>query len=160
MAALFAIFIAGALHAQALPEGVRLGMSADELKAALPSAQAVARPQRLSGGLVGSLRGAPALVAGLPLEPTFYFAGGQLRRVEFAASAQAEADAGARAFSEIVQWGRSAFGPELASGDPGSQYAAWVQGRTDVYAQRIQNPQHASVRLVYALRERKDDSQL
>lgn len=146
--------------AQALPPGVRLGMSADELHGALPGVERVQRPQRLAGGLAGSWRGAPASWAGLSFEPVFFFAGGQLRRVEWVAATSSEADLGAAAFAEIVAWGRQSFGPELASNDPGSAYAAWNQGDCDVYAQRISDPRHASVRLVYKARLLKDASEL
>jgi len=137
-----------------------MGMTVDELRAALPSVEHVARPQRLSGGLAGTWRGAAALVAGLPLAPTFYFAGARLQRVEFAGSAASAPDLGAEAFSELVSWGRGAFGRELASNDGASQYAAWSQTDLDVYAQRIGDVHRASVRIVYAARERKDDSAL
>ncbi|MDM0114110.1 hypothetical protein QTI66_18295 [Variovorax sp. J22R133] len=158
--ALFLSFAAVLAHAQSLPEGVHMGMTVDELRAAVPSAERVPRPQRLSGGLAGTWRGAPAVVGGLPLAPTFYFAGARLQRVEFSASATSEPDLGAQAFNEIVSWGRGSFGQELASTDGASQYAAWSQGGVDVYAQRMGDPRHAAVRIVYAARERKDDSTL
>jgi hypothetical protein len=151
---------AGALHAQALPPGVRLGMSAEELQAALPAAERVQRPQRLTGGLVGSWRAAPVEMAGLVFEPTFFFAASELRRVEFVALAQTTPDSGAAAFGQLVQWGRGVFGTELASRDPGSAYAAWTSGDTDVYVQQVSDPRRASVRLVYKARQLKDGSEL
>ncbi|WP_295977029.1 hypothetical protein [uncultured Variovorax sp.] len=155
------LLAAGAVHAQALPPGVRLGMSAEELKAAVPAAERVQRPQRLGGGLVGSWRAAPVEMAGLLFEPTFFFAGSQLRRVEYVASAQAAPDAGAAAFAALVQWGRSMFGNELSSRDPGSAYAAWVSNDTDVYVQQHSgDPGRASVRLVYKARQLRDGSEL
>lgn len=149
-----------AVQAQALPPGVRLGMSADELRAALPSAERVARPQRLAGGLLGSWHGAPQALAGLVFEPTFFFADAQLRRVEYAASAQGLPDGGGAAFAELLQWGRGAFGAELAANDPGSAYAAWSSGEMDVYVQRVGDPRRASVRLVYKQRQLRDGSEL
>jgi hypothetical protein len=155
-----AIFAAGTLHAQALPPGVRLGMTADELQAALPAAERVQRPQRLAGGLLGSWRAAPVEMVGLSFEPTFYFAASELRRVEFVATAQAVPDSGAAAFGQLVQWGRGAFGNELASRDPGSAYAAWTSGDADVYVQQVSDPRRASVRLVYKARQLRDGSEL
>jgi len=149
-----------AVHAQALPEGVRLGMSAAELQAALPGLERVARPQRLAGGLSGSWRSNPMVFAGLSFEPVYFFAADQLRRVEWSAATDSQPDLGAAAFAEIVAWGRGSFGPELGSNDPGSAYAAWVQGDVDVYAQRMSDPRHASVRLVYKLRQVRDGSEL
>lgn len=159
-AALAALCAAGALHAQTLPPGVRLGMTSEELQAAVPALEHVQRPQRLSGGLLGSWRGAPSSMAGLVFEPTFFFADAQLRRVEYLASAQAAPDGGAAAFAQLVQWGRGAFGSELASNDPGSAYAAWVSNDTDVYLQRVSDPRRASVRLVYKARQLRDGSEL
>ena len=155
-----AIFATGALHAQALPPGVRLGMTADELQAALPAAQRVQRPQRLTGGLLGSWRSAPVEMVGLSFEPTFFFAASELRRVEFVATAQAVPDSGAAAFGQLVQWGRGVFGNELASRDPGSAYAAWTSGDADVYVQQVGDPRRASVRLVYKVRQLRDGSEL
>jgi hypothetical protein len=155
-----AVLVAGALHAQALPPGVHLGMSAEELQAALPAAERVQRPQRLSGGLVGNWRAAPVEMAGLLFEPTFFFAASELRRVEYVAAAQSTPDSGASAFAALVQWGRGAFGTELASRDPGSAYAAWVSSDTDVYVQQVSDPRRASVRLVYKARQLRDGSEL
>ena len=151
---------AGVAQAQALPFGVRLGMRAEELQAALPGLERVQRPQRLAGGLAGLWHGAPAPIAGLLFEPVYYLAGGQLRRVEWVAAAEAAPDLGAAAFAELVAWGRGQFGPELASHDMGSAYAAWVQGDIDVYAQHVSSARGASVRLVYKARQLKDASEL
>lgn len=160
-AVLVGFMIAGAAHAQGLPPGVRLGMSADALQAALP-VERVARPQRLAGGLAGSWRTAPTEMAGLPFEPTFFFAGGELKRVEYRAVADdpAQAPQLAAAFAELVRWGRAQFGNELGSSDPGSAYAAWSQGDTDIYAQHTVDARRATVRLVYKASQRKDGSAL
>ena len=155
-----ALLISGAVSAQSLPPGVQLGMSPAELQAALPDAQRVARPQRLAGGLAGTFRGASTAIAGLDFEPTFYFAGPQLRRVEWAAAADAQPERGAAAFDELVAWGRGRFGNELASRDPGNRYAAWIAGDTDVYAQLVESGRGASVRLVYKARQLRDASEL
>ncbi|WP_369654839.1 hypothetical protein [Variovorax sp. V213] len=155
-----AVFAAQALHAQALPPGVRLGMTSDELQAAMPAVHRVQRPQRLAGGLLGSWQAAPVSVAGLAFEPTFFFAGSQLRRVEFVASAQALPDGGAAAFAELVRWGRGAFGSELASNDPGTAYAAWTSEAADVYLQHVRDVRRASLRLVYKARQVRDGSEL
>lgn len=149
-----------ALRAQELPSGVRAGMSAEELNAALPGLERVLRPSRLAGGLAGSWRAPPKLIGGLAFEPVFYFAGDQLRRIEWTAAAEAQPDQGAAAYGALVDWGRQSFGPELGSNDPGSAYAAWVDGDWDVYAQRSADARRASVRLVYKARQLKDGSEL
>ncbi|MGJ7580124.1 hypothetical protein ACSFA3_08070 [Variovorax sp. RHLX14] len=158
---LFACGSGGALQAQELPPGVALGMTPEALRAAVPTVERVARPVRIAGGLTGSWHGQPEFISGLPFEPTFYFSGGELRRVEWVGLPEAEGDRGVAAYAELLVWGRSRFGAELASRDPGSELASWVAGDTDVYAQRIDDPRCTpSVRLVYKLRRLRDASQL
>jgi hypothetical protein len=49
----------------------------------------------------------------------------------------------------------------MASRDPGSQLASWVDGDADIYAQRTDAGRRpAGVRLVYKVRQLKDGSQL
>jgi len=149
-----------AAHAQALPPGVHLGMTAQELQAALPSAEPVSRPQRLSGGLVGSWRGELAPIAGLMFKPTFYFADARLKRVEYDASAQGLPDGGEAAFSSLLQWGRGVYGNELAALDPGSTYVSWSSGELDVVLQRTGDAHRANLRLIYKQRQLRDASEL
>ncbi|MEJ8811500.1 hypothetical protein WKW77_10525 [Variovorax ureilyticus] len=149
-----------AAHAQALPPGVHLGMTAQELQAALPTAEPVSRPQRLSGGLLGSWRGEPAPIDGLMFKPTYYFAGGELRRIEYDASTQGLPDGGETAFSTLLKWGRSEFGNELAALDPGSTYVSWSSGELDVILQRTGDARRANLRLIYKQRQLRDASEL
>eukprot|EP01030_Chromulinospumella_sphaerica_P000963 gene963-945_t len=111
-------------------------MGVDALRQALPGIAHVPRPQRLSGGLVGQWRLAPVVVAGLEGAQTFFFAGRELRRVEFVADASELADSGAAAYGELLQFGRASYGPETAANDPSGSYAAWTRGDLEVYAQR------------------------
>ena len=158
----FVWFLAPAPQAQELPPGVALGMTPDALRAALPDVERVVRPLRLAGGLAGTWRGPSALVGEVPFEPTFYFAGAALRRVEWVALLpQDDADRGAAVYAGLVEWGRARFGTEMASRDPGSQLASWVDGDADIYAQRTDDGRRpAGVRLVYKVRQLKDGSQL
>ncbi len=144
---------------QPLPDGVELGMGVDALRQALPGIAHVPRPQRLSGGLVGQWRLAPVVIAGLEGTQTFFFAGRELRRVEFVADASALADAGAAAYGELLQFGRSSYGSETAANDPSGSYAAWTRGDLEVYAQRVPAPR-ATVRWVVKRSEGKDASEL
>lgn len=143
--------------AQELPAGVELGMSADALRAAVSDVVRVARPQRLAGGVVGTWH-APAvrLVDALDFEPVFFFGGGRLVRVEHVAAGIDAPDRGEAAFAALRDWGRSRFGAELATRDPGSEIAAWVDGDTDVYVQRTVDARGATVRLVHKARVVKD----
>lgn len=145
-----------AAHARELPGGVQLGMSAQQLKQAVPALQPARHPARLAGGLVGSWSGAAIEVEGLALAPTFYMAEGQLRRIEYLAGP----DAGPQAFDALLRWGRAAFGPEAASEGPEGQYAAWSDDALDVYLQRTGGSQPAQVRLVVKQRVVKDGGEL
>lgn len=160
MGFLSVVLIAPVAQAQALPAGVHFGMTINELQAVQPEVQRVTKPQHLAGGLTGNWHGAPVVVAGLPFDLTFFFADSQLRRVEFLASTEPRTHLNATAFDALVAWGRSTFGPELGSSDPGGKYAAWVSGDVDVYAQSAIGPHQASVRLVYKEQQRKDGQSL
>jgi len=116
----------------------------------------VARPARLAGGLVGSWSGPEIDIEGLALTPTFFFAETQLRRVEYVAVSGASAGA----YDVLLAWGRSQWGPELASQSPEGNYAAWTDGDMDAYLQQTGTPQHAQVRLVIKRRVMKDGSEL
>ena len=144
---------------QPLPAGVELGMGADALREAVPSAARVPRPQRLAGGLAGLWRLEPVVIAGLSGAQTFFFSGRELRRVEFVADASDLADGGAAAFGALLAFGRSTYGPETAANDPSGSYAAWTQGGLEVYAQRVPAPR-ATVRWVIKQSEGKDASEL
>eukprot|EP01037_Dinobryon_pediforme_P012575 gene12575-12665_t len=144
---------------QPLPAGVELGMGADALREAVPSAARVPRPQRLAGGLAGLWRLEPVVIAGLSGAQTFFFGGRELRRVEFVADASDLADGGAAAFGALLAFGRSTYGPETAANDPSGSYAAWTQGGLEVYAQRVPAPR-ATVRWVIKQSEGKDASEL
>lgn len=146
------------LQAQSLPEGVRWGMSAPELQQVLPSAQRVARPQRLAGGLRGSWQ-APADLMGAPGQQTFFFQGEQLQRVEFFVDAREQPDNGTSVYERILSWGRKAYGAERSARDPQNRYATWTLDDTEIYAQHVSAPQ-ASVRLVYKVRQLRDAKEL
>jgi len=144
---------------QPLPAGVELGMGADALREAVPSAARVPRPQRLAGGLAGLWRLEPVVIAGLSGAQTFFFGGRELRRVEFVADASDVADGGAAAFGALLAFGRSTYGPETAANDPSGTYAAWTSGGLELYAQRVPAPR-ATVRWVIKQSEGKDASEL
>ena len=145
--------------AQGLPPGVRLGIGVDELRRALPTLEAVRRPQRLAGGLAGSWQLDDARVAGLAGAQTFFFAAGALRRVEFVAGAQASPDEGAAAFDAVVAWGRGLYGAERPAQDAFSRYAAWSAPEADVYV-RLSMPPRAGLQLVFSARPARDDGTL
>jgi hypothetical protein len=146
-----------ASHAQELPAGVTLGMPADELRHVLPELEKVRRPQRMTGGLVGTWRSPPIQMLGLEGRETFFFAQARLTRVEFVGSTADGAD-NSNAFDRIVAWGRTHYGQEIAANDAGASYAEWSVGDMEVYAQYA--AAKAEVRLIYKLRPERDASQL
>lgn len=159
LAAALLIGVAGAaddVGAQELPFGVQLGMTTEALRAAVPEATRVARPQRLAGGVTGGWHAPPVRIDTLDFEPVFFFGGGRLVRVEYVAAGIDAADRAEAAFVALRDWGRERFGAELATRDPGSEIAAWVDGDTDVYAQRTSDARGATVRLVHKARVLKD----
>jgi len=139
-----------AAQAQALPAGVHLGMTAQQLRQVVPGLHPVPRPARLAGGLVGRWAGPAIQVAGVALTPTFFFAKGRLARVEYVASAPPPG-----AYDKLLAWGRRKWGPELAQRSPEGTYASWARDEVDAYLQ-----QASQVRLVIKQRMVKDASEL
>lgn len=154
MAAVCTVLLPAAAHAQNLPGGAQLGMTAQQLREAVPALESVARPAHMSGGLAGNWRGPAVEVAGVRLVPTFFFADAQLRRVEYVASPAAGA------FGALLAWGRATWGTELASQEREGAYATWARGDVDAYLQQTHAPQHMQVRLVIRRSALKDASEL
>ncbi len=144
------------LHAQDLPAGVALGMTVQQLKQAVAGLAPVPRPARLAGGLVGSWVGPPLQLAGVDLTPTYFFAQGQLRRVDYLAADRQSATA----FDALLAWARAAWGQELASQAPEGAYASWTQGELDAYLQQTSVAGRPQVRLVIKRRVLKDAGEL
>jgi hypothetical protein len=143
-------------HAQALPDAVQLGMTPQQLRQAVPALQPVHRPVRLAGGLVGSWTGPPAALAGVAVAPTYFFADGELRRIEYLAPA----DADGHAYEALLSWGRRTWGPELASQGPEGAYATWNSDAMEVYLQRTGDARRPQLRLVIKATAGKDASEL
>ena len=139
-------------RAQALPGGAALGMSVPQLQQVEPALKRVPRPARLAGGLVGSWSADTVEVAGVALTPTFFFAEGELRRVEYLAR-----DGGPAAFDALLGWARGAWGAELASTAPEGAYASWDRDDMQVYLQLAGT---TLVRLVVKRQVEKDASEL
>lgn len=144
-----------AAHAQSLPGGFTLGMTVPQLQQAEPALRRVPHPARLAGGLVGSWSGHAIDVAGVALTPTFFFAEGQLRRVEYLAR-----DGGPAAFAALLAWARGMWGEELAANAPEGAYASWEREDTQVYLQRAGAARGEQVRLVTKQRVLKDAGEL
>lgn len=140
------------VHAQALPGGAQLGMNVPQLQQAVPGLKPVPHPVRMTGGLVGSWSAPAVDVAGAQLTPTFFFAAGELQRIEYLA-----AD-GTGVFDTLLGWGRTTWGQELASQSPEGSYATWSAPDLDAYLQQTTSPQR--VRLVVKRRVAKDASEL
>jgi hypothetical protein len=153
--ACFAALLASA-HAQQLPEAVQLGMTPQQLQQAVPGLKPVHRAVHLAGGLAGNWTGPPAALAGVPMAPTYFFADGELRRIEYLAPP----DVDAHAYDALLSWGRTAWGPELASQGPEGAYATWSSDALDVYLQRTSDARGTQLRLVIKQRVGKDAGEL
>ena len=139
-----------------MPGGASLGMSADQLQQSVRSARRVPHPTRLGGGLVGSWSAAPIDLCGVTLAPTFFFADGELRRVEYLAT-----DAAPSAFDALRRCGRAQWGAELATQDPNAAFASWATADTDIYLQQsTAAQQRPTLRLVMKRRALKDADEL
>lgn len=130
-------------------------MNVQQLRKAVPALKALRRPVRLAGGLVARWSGPAAAIAGVTLVPTYFFAGGELRRVEYLAT-----NAGASAFAALLHWGRASWGVELATQDPGAASASWSTDDMDIYLQHASGAQVPRLRLVVKRRALKDASEL
>lgn len=142
-------------QAQPVPGGVELGMTLPQVRQAQPALKRVPHPARLAGGLVGSWSAHALDVAGVELEPTFFFADGQLQRVEYLAR-----DGGPAAFEALRAWARGTWGADQGANDPESAYAYWASGDIDAYLQLANTAHGAQVRLVVKQRVLKDASEL
>lgn len=155
LATAWVVIASATTDARSLPGGAALRMTVPELQQAQPDLKRVPHPARLAGGLVGSWSAGAIDVAGVPLTPTFYFADGQLERVEYLAR-----EGGPAAFPALLAWARQAWGAELSAADPGGEYASWATEDMDAYLQQASTPSGAQVRLVVKRRVLKDASEL
>jgi hypothetical protein len=154
----FAIAVCAVCAAAAqpvLPGSAQIGMTAEQLREAVPALKRVARPQRMTGGLVGSWSGPATDIAGVSFTPTYYFSGDVLQRIEYVAS---PGDA-AKAFDAVRAWGRANWSSELASQSPEGDYAAWSAQDMNVYLQMTASAR-PGLRLVLKRRVDKDPSEL
>ena len=156
IASLSLVLLATTAHAQALPGGAQLGMTAQALREVVPSLQRVRRPVHMAGGLTGSWRGPVVDIAGVPFAPTFFFAEGELKRVEYLADDRAPANG----YESLLAWGRYTWGPELASQGSEASYATWTSGQVQAYLQQAGGAQRAQLRLVVKLLAARDASEL
>lgn len=148
-ATLAALLVASPVRAQALPGGVQLGMTPEQLQQAVPTLRAERGAPRVPRGLAAAGSATGIDLAGVPLTASFAMADGQLQRIEYSAAPAA--------YDTLLQWGRTTFGPEMASGGPEGQYASWSSEALDAYLQRSGGSQ---VRLVVKRRVVKDASEL
>src|SRR6478609_7145632 len=154
--AIVALLLSAISHAQSLPDGVELGMTVAQLQQAVGTLKPVPHPIRMAGGLIGSWTSQPVAIAGVEVAPTYFFAGGQLRRVEYLASSPVDE----MSYDAVLAWARGQWGAELSSQSPEGAYATWAQGEVDVYLQRVGSTQPGQLRLVIKRRVLKNASEL
>ena len=149
------LMIAAPTFAEDMPGGAQLGMSADQLAQSVPSLTKVRRPVRMTGGLVGSWSGSSTEIGGVRMTPTYFFAEGELRRIEyFYESSHTSAD-----FDALVAWGRGRWGQEVTSYGPRTTYASWAKDDVDAMIQQTEGSP-GQLRFIVKERVLKDASQL
>lgn len=145
-----------------VPPGVHLGMSASELREAVPGLQPVRRPQTVAGA-VGRWRVADVQQADLVFDETFFFAEQTLQRVELVLQPGSSAQPD-EVFAHLVASLRASYGPELplhgglSSVEAGS--ASWIHDEMDILALQSGSASQTRVRLIYKARVLKDASEL
>ena len=145
-----------------------LGMSPDQVAAALPGAQPVRSPRRLPSGALGSLRVPDALCEGAHFEQTLFFAHQKLARMDFVllntTSGPGAEEALAKAQAALLQSLRAKLGPELAAfgAVPGAvaDSASWAGADAEVMLFRSGRPGHPSLRVVIRQRQLVDAGEL
>lgn len=153
------------VSAQALiPPGVRLGMSAGQLREAVPGLHAVRRPQTVAGA-VGGWRVSGVQQGDRVFEETFFFAQQTLQRVELLLlQPESDPQQDAQAFAHLVASLREQYGPELPLTGGLSGVAAgnafWVHEGMDILAMQSGPPGQSKTRLIYKLRILRDASEL
>jgi hypothetical protein len=151
-----------------LENAALLGMGREQVASALPDAQAVRAPRRLSSGALGSLRVADAQCEGSHFEQTLYFNHQKLAQMELVllnpASGPGSEDTMAHVHEALLQSLRARLGPELAAfgAAPGAvaDTASWVSADADVMLFRSGRPEHPSLRVVIKQRQLVDAGEL
>jgi hypothetical protein len=151
-----------------LENAALLGMDREQVIAALPDAQAVRAPRRLSSGALGSLRVADAPCEGAHFEQTLYFNHQKLAQMDLVllnpATGPGSEEAMAHVHEALLQSLRARLGPELAAfaTAPGTlaDTASWVSADADVMLFRSGRPEHPSLRLVIKQRQLVDAGEL
>jgi hypothetical protein len=151
-----------------LENAALLGLGREQIAAALPDAQPVRAPRRLSSGALGSLRVADAPCEGAHFEQTLYFNHQKLAQMDLVllnpASGPGSEDAMAHIQEALLQSLRVQLGPELAAfaAAPGAvtDTASWVSADADVMLFRSGRPEHPSLRIVIKQRQLADAGEL
>lgn len=141
-----------------------LGMRREQLEPALPGAQPVRSPRRLSSGALGSLRVPDVLLEGRHFEQTFYFAHQQLEQMDLVLLSPGAEGAVTQTQVALLQSLRARLGPELASfasvPEALPDSASWVSASADVMLFRSGTANHPTVRMVIRQRHLVDASEL
>lgn len=145
-----------------IPSGVHLGMTASELREAVPGLQPVRRPQTVAGA-VSRWRVDHVQQADLVFDETFFFAEQTLQRVELVLQPDSSAQTD-DVFAHLVASLRASYGPELplhgglSSVEAGSAF--WVHDDLDILALQSGSAGQTRVRLIYKARIVRDASAL
>ncbi len=151
-----------------LENAALLGLDREQIAAALPDAQPVRSPRRLSSGALGSLRVADAPCEGAHFEQTLYFNHQKLAQMDLVllnpASGPGAEDAIAHVHEALLQSLRARLGPELAAfaaaPETLADTASWVNADADVMLFRSGRAEHPSLRIVIKQRQVVDAGEL
>lgn len=149
-----------AAHAQTTAGAGQLGMTLNELRAAYPSLQRVARPVVAPHGLRGQWQVADSQVAGLPFETTFYMQGQRVQRIEQLRTGAAQPCAQQDEFSAVVGATGLQYGGGLTGFASTGIDAFGTVGAADVSAHLQVSAERCSIRIVYKPTALKDASTL
>lgn len=158
----------GAWSHTVLENTALLGMSQEQVAAALADAQPVRSPRRLSSGALGTLRVPDALCEDAHFEQTLFFAHEKLAQMDLVllnpVSGPGAEEALGRTQTALLQSLRAKLGPELAAfgAAPGAvpDTASWAGAAADVMLFRSGRPGHPSLRIVIRQRQLVDAGEL
>lgn len=154
----------GAWSHTVLENTALLGMSQEQVAAALADAQPVRSPRRLSSGALGTLRVPDALCEDAHFEQTLFFAHEKLAQMDLVLLNPGAEEALGRTQTALLQSLRAKLGPELAAFGtaPGAlpDTASWAGADADVMLFRSGRPGHPSLRLVIRQRQLVDAGEL
>lgn len=120
----------GAAHAQQLWGVTEIGMTQEQVLAAVPHAQQRPAASSNRDGSVNALEATGIVIADAPFKAMFTFAQDHLTEVRVSTSPSTKAET-ERVGNAVLEALRAKYGPEIARDPDGAQYT-WASGKTTV----------------------------